>query len=170
MLLHRQAIFNTRQGVWMGWERKRGKLLDLNKLLVDGYDAFPIKAGNIEALRTVRYVLTLDSDTQLPRDSAAKLIGAIAHPLNQAIIDPGLRIVTEGYGILQPRVGVTVQSASRSRLATIYSGQSGFDIYTRAISDAYQDLFGEGSFTGKGIYEVAVFHALLDIASRETPC
>ena len=162
MLLHRQAIFNTRQGVWMGWERKRGKLLDLNKLLVDGYDAFPIKAGNIEALRTVRYVLTLDSDTQLPRDSAAKLIGAIAHPLNQAIIDPGLRIVTEGYGILQPRVGVTVQSASRSRLATIYSGQSGFDIYTRAISDAYQDLFGEGSFTGKGIYEVAVFHALLD--------
>jgi hypothetical protein len=162
MLLHRQPIFNTRQGVWMGWERKRGKLLDLNKLLIDGFDAFPIKAGNIEALRRVRYVLTLDSDTQLPRDSAAKLIGAIAHPLNQAIVDPRLRIVTEGYGILQPRVGVTVQSASRSRLATIYSGQSGFDIYTRAISDAYQDLFGEGSFTGKGIYEVAVFHALLD--------
>jgi len=162
LLLHRQPIFNTRQGVWMGWERKRGKLLDLNKFLVDGFDAFPVKAGDIEALRRIRYVLTLDSDTQLPRDSAAKLVGAIAHPLNQAIVDPVRRIVTEGYGILQPRVGVTVQSASRSRLATIYSGQSGFDIYTRAISDAYQDLFGEGSFTGKGIYEVAVFHALLD--------
>jgi hypothetical protein len=162
LLLHRHRIFNTRQGVWMGWERKRGKLLDLNKLLVDGDDAFPIKAGNIEALRRVRYVLTLDSDTQLPRDAAAKLIGAIAHPLNQAIVDPGLRIVTAGYGILQPRVGVTVQSASRSWLATIYSGQSGFDIYTRAVSDAYQDLFGEGSFTGKGIYEVAVFHAVLE--------
>ena len=162
LLLHRHRIFNTRQGVWMGWERKRGKLLDLNKLLVGGEDAFPIKGGRIEALGRVRYVLTLDSDTQLPRGTAAQLIGAIAHPLNQAVIDPRLRIVTAGYGILQPRIGITVQSASRSRLATIYSGQSGFDIYTRAVSDAYQDLFGEGSFTGKGIYEVAVFHAVLD--------
>ena len=162
LLLHRRRIFNTRQGVWMGWERKRGKLLDLNKLIIGGDDAFPIKAGHIEALGRVRYVLTLDSDTQLPRGTAAQLIGAIAHPLNQAIVDPRLRIVTAGYGILQPRVGVTVQSASRSHLAAIYSGQSGFDIYTRAVSDAYQDLFGEGSFTGKGIYEVAVFHAVLD--------
>ena len=162
LLLHRRRIFNSRQGVWMGWERKRGKLLDLNKLLVGDCDAFPIKAGRLEALGRVRYILTLDSDTELPRGTAAKLIGAIAHPLNQAVIDPRLRIVTAGYGILQPRVGVSVQSASRSRLATIYSGQSGFDIYTRAVSDAYQDLFGEGSFTGKGIYEVAVFHAVLE--------
>jgi hypothetical protein len=162
ILLHRRRIFNTRQGVWMGWERKRGKIIDLNKFLVGSFDAFPIKAGNIEALGQVHYVITLDSDTQLPRGTAAQLIGAIAHPLNQAIIDPKLRIVTAGYGILQPRVGITVQSASRSRLATIYSGQSGFDIYTRAVSDAYQDLFGEGIFTGKGIYEVAIFHALLD--------
>ena len=162
LLLHRRRIFNTRQGVWMGWERKRGKLLDLNKLLVGGCDAFPIKAGRLEALGRVRYILTLDSDTELPRDTAAKLIGAIAHPLNQAVIDRRLRIVTSGYGILQPRVGVSVQSASRSHLAAIYSGQSGFDIYTRAVSDAYQDLFGEGSFTGKGIYEVAVFHAVLE--------
>jgi hypothetical protein len=162
LLLHRHRIFNTRQGMWMGWERKRGKLLDLNKLLVGGQDAFPIKAGHIEALGQIRYVLTLDSDTQLPRGTAAQLVGAIAHPLNQAVIDPKLRIVTEGYGILQPRVGVTVHSASRSRLAAIYSGQSGFDIYTRAVSDAYQDLFGEGSFTGKGIYEVAVFNSVLD--------
>jgi hypothetical protein len=162
LLLHRHRIFNVRQGVWMGWERKRGKLLDLNKFLLGEHDAFPMKAGHIEALGRIRYVLTLDSDTQLPRGTAAQLVGAIAHPLNQAVIDPKLRIVTEGYGILQPRVGITVQSASRSRLAAIYSGQSGFDIYTRAVSDAYQDLFGEGSFTGKGIYEVAVFHAVLD--------
>ena len=162
LLLHRHRIFNVRQGVWMGWERKRGKLLDLNKLLVGEYDAFPIKAGRLEALRKVRYILTLDSDTQLPRGSAARMIGAIAHPLNQAIIDPKLRIVVEGYGILQPRVGVSVSSASRSRLAAIYSGQSGFDIYTQAISDAYQDLYGEGSFTGKGIYEVPVLHAVLN--------
>jgi hypothetical protein len=162
LLLHRHRVFNTRQGVWMGWERKRGKLLDLNKLLVGDFDAFPIKAGHLQALSGIRYILTLDSDTQLPLGTAAQLVGAIAHPLNQAVIDPRLRIVTSGYGILQPRVGVTVHSASRSRLATIYSGQTGFDIYTRAVSDAYQDLFGEGSFTGKGIYEVAVFHAVLD--------
>ncbi len=162
LLLHRHRVFNRRQGVWMGWERKRGKLLDLNKLLAGEFDAFPIKAGKIEALKDARYVLTLDSDTQLPRGAAARLIGAMAHPLNQAVIHPRLRIVTEGYGILQPRIGIAVQSASRSRLAAIYSGQSGFDIYTRAISDAYQDLFREGIFTGKGIYEISTLHAVLD--------
>jgi cyclic beta-1,2-glucan synthetase len=162
MLLHRHRIFNARQGVWMGWERKRGKLLDLNKLLEGAYDSFPVKAGDIQKLLQVRYVITLDSDTQLPRGSAHGLIGAMAHPLNRAIIDPDKRIVTEGYGILQPRVGVSVSSASRSRLAAIYSGQTGFDIYTRAVSDTYQDLYGEGIFTGKGIYEVSTLHAVLD--------
>jgi len=162
ILLHRHRIFNVRQGVWMGWERKRGKLIDLNKLLAGDVDAFPIKAGCLDALSHIRYVLTLDSDTQLPRGAAARMIGAIAHPLHQAVIDPTLRVVVDGYGILQPRIGVSVRSASRSRLAAIYSGQSGFDIYTRAISDAYQDLYGEGIFTGKGIYEVATLHAVLD--------
>jgi len=162
ILLHRHRVFNTRQGVWMGWERKRGKLLDLNKLLAGEFDAFPIKSGRVDALRQVRYIITLDSDTELPRGTAARMAGAIAHPLNQAVIDPKLRVVTEGYGILQPRVGVTVQSTARSRLAAIYSGQAGFDIYTRAISDAYQDLFGEGIFTGKGIYEAATLHAVLN--------
>ncbi len=161
-LLHRHRIFNARQGVWMGWERKRGKLLDLNKYLQGDFDAFPVKAGNLEILRRVRYIITLDSDTQLPRGTAAQMVGAIAHPLNRAIIDPQSRIVTEGYGLLQPRVGVSVSSASRSRLASIYSGQTGFDIYARAVSDAYQDLYGEGIFTGKGIYEVSTFHAVLD--------
>jgi cyclic beta-1,2-glucan synthetase len=161
-LLHRHRIFNARQGVWMGWERKRGKLLDLNKLLKGQFDPFPVKAGNLSALTHAQYVITLDSDTQLPRGTAHSMIGAMAHPLNRAVIDPELRIVTEGYGILQPRVGVSVQSASRSRLASIYSGQTGFDIYTRAISDAYQDLYGEGMFTGKGIYEINALHAVLD--------
>jgi cyclic beta-1,2-glucan synthetase len=161
-LLHRHRIFNARQGVWMGWERKRGKLLDLNKYLQGDYDAFPVKAGDLEVLRRVKYIITLDSDTQLPRGSAAQLVGAIAHPLNRAIVDPRLQIVTEGYGLLQPRVGVSVSSASRSRLAAIYSGQTGFDIYARAVSDAYQDLYGEGIFTGKGIYEISTFHAVLD--------
>ncbi len=161
-LLHRHRIFNARQGVWMGWERKRGKLLDLNKYLQGDFDAFPVKVGKLDVLRRVKYIITLDSDTQLPRGTAAQLVGAITHPLNRAVVDPGLRIVTEGYGLLQPRVGVSVSSASRSRLASIYSGQTGFDIYARAVSDAYQDLYGEGIFTGKGIYEVATFHAVLD--------
>ena len=162
VLLHRHRVFNARQGVWMGWERKRGKLLDLNKLLLGQYDGFPVKAGPTHALSGVRYVITLDSDTQLPRGTAARMIGTMAHPLNQAIINPRSRIVTAGYGILQPRVGVSVASASRSRLATLYSGETGFDIYTRAVSDVYQDLFGEGIFTGKGIYEVAILHEVLD--------
>ncbi len=161
-LLHRHRIFNSRQGVWMGWERKRGKLLDLNKLLLRQYDSFPLKAGPLEILDRVRYIITLDSDTQLPRGTAARMIGTMAHPLNQAIVDPRLRIVTKGYGILQPRVGVSVSSASRSRLASLYSGETGFDIYTRAVSDVYQDLFGEGIFTGKGIYEVRILHEVLD--------
>jgi cyclic beta-1,2-glucan synthetase len=162
VFLHRHRIFNTRQNVWMGWERKRGKLLDLNKFLAGTFDPFPIKAGRLDVLRSVRYIVTLDSDTQLPHGTAGRLAGALAHPLNQAVIDPLRRIVTAGYGILQPRVSVAVRSSAQSRLASIYSGQNGFDIYTRAISDAYQDLFGEGIFTGKGIYEASVLHAVLD--------
>jgi len=162
LLLHRHRIYNARQGVWMGWERKRGKLLDLNKLLKGEFDAFPVKAGDTSVLRRVQYIITLDSDTQLPRGTAHAMVGAMAHPLNRAVIDPRMRIVREGYGILQPRVGVSVHSAARSRMASIYSGQTGFDIYTRAISDVYQDLYGEGSFTGKGIYEVNALHAVLE--------
>ena len=162
LLLHRHRVFNVREGVWMGWERKRGKLLDLNKLLLREFDSFPIKSGPLHVLDRVRYIITLDSDTQLPRSTAARLIGTIAHPLNRAIIDPKLRIVTSGYGILQPRVGVSVASASRSRLAAIYSGETGYDIYTRAVSDVYQDLFGEGIFAGKGIYEVSILHEVLE--------
>jgi len=162
LLLHRHRVFNARQGVWMGWERKRGKLLDLNKLLKGEFDAFPVKAGDMSVLRKVQYIITLDSDTQLPRGTAHGMVGAMAHPLNRAIIDPEWRIVREGYGILQPRVGVSVRSAAQSRMASIYSGQTGFDIYTRAISDVYQDLYGEGSFTGKGIYEVNALHAVLE--------
>ena len=162
ILLHRHRVFNARQGVWMGWERKRGKLLDLNKFLLHKFDSFPIKAGPVEILDKIRYVITLDSDTQLPRGTAARMIGTMAHPLNCAIIDPRLRIVTAGYGILQPRVGVSVASASQSRFASLYSGETGFDIYTRAVSDVYQDLFGEGIFAGKGIYEVRALHEVLD--------
>ncbi len=162
LLLHRHRVYNPRERVWMGWERKRGKLLDLNRLLRNHYDSFPVKVGELSLLTKVRFVITLDADTELPRGSAQRLIGALAHPLNQAIIDPEKNVVVAGYGILQPRVGVSVQSAVRSRLASFYSGETGFDIYTRAVSDVYQDLYGEGSFTGKGIYEVDTLHRVLD--------
>jgi cyclic beta-1,2-glucan synthetase len=161
-LFHRHRIYNPRERAWMGWERKRGKLLDLNKLLQGQYDSFPLKIGDLSILPRVRFVITLDSDTELPRGTAQRMIGALAHPLNQAVIDPDKRTVVAGYGILQPRVGVSVQSTARSRLAAIYAGETGFDIYTRAVSDAYQDLFKEGSFTGKGIYEVDAVHRVLD--------
>jgi cyclic beta-1,2-glucan synthetase len=161
-LFHRHRVYNEQEGRWMGWERKRGKLLDLNQLLRGGFDAFPEKVGDLSVLASVKYIITLDTDTQLPRDSAAKLVGTIAHPLNRAVVDPAARMVVEGYGILQPRIGISVQSATRSRLASLYSGQTGFDIYTRAISDVYQDLFGEGIFTGKGIYEVDALRETLE--------
>jgi cyclic beta-1,2-glucan synthetase len=161
-LFHRNRIFNASEGRWIGWERKRGKLLDLNRLLGGGANRFSLTAGDMAVLPRVRYVITLDADTQLPRDSAARLIGAIAHPLNRPVVDPATRTVVEGYGILQPRIGISVQSASRSRLASLYSGQTGFDIYTRAVSEVYQDLFGEGIYTGKGIYDVDAMRAVLE--------
>ncbi|HTA22943.1 MAG TPA: glucoamylase family protein [Terriglobales bacterium] len=162
LLLHRRRIYNPREELWMGWERKRGKLMDLNSLLCGQHDSFPIKAGNLSILPRVRFAITLDSDTELPRGSAHRMVGALAHPLNQAVLDPATDTVVAGYGILQPRVGVSVQSTARSRLASIYSGETGFDIYTRAVSDVYQDLYGEGIFVGKGIYEVKTVHRVLD--------
>ncbi len=161
-LYHRHRAYNPREGVWMGWERKRGKLLDFNRLVKGEFDSFPVKEGDVSVLPRIRFVITLDSDTELPRGTAHRMVGAIAHPLNQAIIDPDDNIVIKGHGILQPRVGISVQSAFQSRLASVYSGQTGFDIYSRAVSDIYQDLYGEGSFTGKGIYEVDVLQQVLE--------
>jgi cyclic beta-1,2-glucan synthetase len=166
-LFHRHRAFNPAEGIWMGWERKRGKLLDFNKLLLGTEDNFPVKDGNLAILREIKYVITLDLDTQLPRDAARRMVGAIAHPLNRAVINPATNTVVDGYGILQPRVEISIQSANRSRLAAVFSADAGFDIYTRAVSDVYQDLFGEGSFTGKGIYEVATFQKVLE---QRFPC
>jgi cyclic beta-1,2-glucan synthetase len=167
LLFHRNRTYNPAEGIWMGWERKRGKLLDFNSLLLNEHDAFPVKAGDPARLEGIRYVITLDLDTQLPRDAARRLIGTLAHPLNRAVIDPATNTVVQGYGILQPRVAISTQSAGRSRLAALFSGDTGFDIYTRAVSDVYQDLFGEGTFTGKGIYEVATFQKVL---KHRFPC
>lgn len=161
-LLHRRRIYNPRERLWMGWERKRGKLMELNNLLRGAQDSFPIKVGDLSLLSSVRFVITLDSDTELPRGTAHRMVGALVHPLNQAILDPKKGVVVKGYGILQPRVGISVQSTASSWLASIYSGETGFDIYSRAVSDVYQDLYGEGIFVGKGIYEVETLHRVLD--------
>ncbi len=160
-LFHRRREWNESESVWMGHERKRGKLEDFNRLLLGADDAFSLKIGELSALRSFRYVITLDSDTQLPRDTARKLIATLAHPLNEPAIDPETRTVREGYAILQPRITVSMESAGRSRFAQFYSGQTGFDPYTTAVSDVYQDLHGQASFTGKGIYDVRAFHAVL---------
>ena len=147
----------------MGWERKRGKIEEFNRLLRGATDtSFLVSAGDVAILPSVRYCITLDSDTRLPRDAARQLIGIITHPLNRPTMDPRLGRVTDGYGILQPRVSVTFSSAAGSLFARLYSGHTGVDPYTTAVSDTYQDLFAEGIFTGKGLYDVDAFMASLD--------
>ena len=161
-LLHRVRQWNPGEGVWMGWERKRGKLEELNRLLRGATDtSFTVQVGDLKVLPGVRYCITLDTDTRLPRDAARKLVGIIAHPLNRPLFDPACGRVTEGYGILQPRVSVATASAAGSRFARIFAGQTTVDPYTTAVSDTYQDLFGEGTFTGKGLYDVDAFAAAL---------
>ena len=158
-LFHRPRRWNPRDRIWMGYERKRGKLVDLNWLLragqhADPGDRFSLVIGETAILANVKYVITLDTDTQLARDSAWQFVGAMAHPLNRARYDDDKQRVCEGYGILQPRVAVSLPGANRSRYARMCGSDPGIDPYTRAVSDVYQDLFGEGSFIGKGIYDV----------------
>ena len=161
-LFHRPRRWNPRDRIWMGYERKRGKLADLNWLLRGGAEAIPgerfsLVVGDTAVLSHVKYVITLDTDTQLARDSAFQFVGTMAHPLNRARYDENRQRVTEGYGILQPRVAVSLTGANRSRYARLWESEAGIDPYTRVVSDVYQDLFGEGSFIGKGIYEVDAF-------------
>lgn len=161
-LFHRPRRWNPRDRVWMGHERKRGKLADLNAFLRGGaQDSFSLVVGDTTLLKDVKYVITLDTDTQLPRDSARQLIGAMAHPLNRPLYDPEQQRVVEGYGILQPRVAISMPGANRSRYAALCASEPGIDPYTSAVSDVYQDLFGEGSFIGKGIYDVDAFELAL---------
>jgi len=160
-LFHRARRWNASEGVWMGWERKRGKIEEFNRFL-RGAGGFAVQIGAPGILPHIRYGITLDSDTRLPRDAARRLIGVIEHPLNRPRFDPKLGRVVEGYGILQPRVSVTMLSAAGSLFARAYAGHTGVDPYTTAVSDTYQDLFGEGTFTGKGLYDVDAFTAALE--------
>ncbi len=163
-LLHRPRRWNPHEGVWMGWERKRGKLTEFNELIRGGgTEAFLVVEGDTAALRGLRYVITLDADTVLPRGAAVELIGTMAHPLNRPVFDPARGLVVAGHGILQPRVTIATESAQATRFSAIHAGPPGIDPYTTAVSDVYQDLYDEGSFTGKGIYDVEAF----TLATRE---
>jgi cyclic beta-1,2-glucan synthetase len=162
-LFHRFRQWNPREGLWMGWERKRGKIEEFNRLLRGATDtSFAVTVGDLRVLPDVKYCITLDSDTRLPRGVARELIGIISHPLNRPEFNPTVGRVTEGYGIVQPRVSVTFMSAAGSLFARLYAGHTGVDPYSTAVSDTYQDLFGEGIFTGKGLYDVDAFMAALE--------
>ncbi len=161
-LFHRPRQWNPGEKIWMGYERKRGKIAELNSLLRGGSkDHFSALIGSIEVLSNVKYVITLDTDTQLPRDSARQFAGTMAHPLNGARYDENKQRICDGYGILQPRVAASLPGANRSRYARLFGSEPGIDPYTRAVSDVYQDLFHEGSFIGKGIYDVDMFERAL---------
>jgi len=161
-LFHRDPKWNPREEQWMGWERKRGKLHQLNLLFRGGGEAaFSVQTGDLELLREIKYVITLDVDTIMPRSAAHQLVATLAHPLNHAEFDPRSDAVIAGYTVLQPGIEITSTSVNLSLFSRIFAGDVGLDLYTRAVSNAYQDLFGEGVYVGKGIYDIDAFERSL---------
>ncbi len=166
-LLHRKRLWNPSEAKWMGWERKRGKLQELNHLLRGGTDlSFIQRKGDLGAeldetagkrLQRTRFVITLDADTILPRGAACRLVGTLAHPLNQAVFNETTGDMISGYSILQPRMEIHPKSVNHSWFTRFFAGDAGLDLYTLAVSDPYQDLFKEGIYVGKGIYDVDAF-------------
>ena len=158
-LLMRPRLFNAAEGCWLAWERKRGKLEQLHRMLIEGdSSAFHRHVGTHELPGTIRFVVTVDADTTLPTGAVGKLVGTLAHPLNQPDIDPSTGQLRAGYTIIQPRVEISPESGSRTLFARLFAGDTSIDIYSRAVSNVYQDLFGGGIFVGKGIYDLKAFH------------
>lgn len=157
--LYREREWNAQEKSYLGWERKRGMLCQFNEFLLTGNNKF--KTNTIDHKLDIKYVITLDSDTNLSLDTAKELIGAMAHVLNKPVLDESKNVVIDGHALIQPRVGVDLEASRKSLFAKIYSGAGGIDSYTNAISDVYQDNFGEGIFTGKGIYDLAIFDKVL---------
>lgn len=161
-LFHRRRMWNPAERVWMGWERKRGKLVEFVRLLRgNASTSYETVLGDKDVLSRIRYVITLDADTQLPLESARRMIGAIHLPYNRPRLDAGGTRVVEGYGVLQPRIGMTYESAQKSRLSSLWGSEPGLDPYAFAVSDPYQDAIGQGIFTGKGIFDVRTFDEVL---------
>ena len=164
LLLHRRRIWDEAESVWMGWERKRGKLHELNRLLRGGTETtFVLQDGHPPAVPDgVRYVITLDADTRLPRGAAKRMVGKMAHPLDAPLFDHQLARVVEGHGVLQPRITASLPTGrDGSVFQRVFSSAAGIDPYAFAVSDVYEDLLDEGSYSGKGIYDVDVFEAAL---------
>jgi cellobiose phosphorylase len=162
-LFHRPRVWNNSDKVWMGYERKRGKLAALNALLSHGEkDKFSIVEGDLSVLTGVKYVITLDTDTQFPREAAWKMIATMAHPLNRPLYNNQKLRVTEGYAILQPRVAISLSRSAGTLYNQMHASDAGIDPYTRLTSDVYQDVFDEGSFIGKGIYDINTFELALN--------
>ncbi|MCC5921795.1 MAG: hypothetical protein LAT68_01150 [Cyclobacteriaceae bacterium] len=170
-MLHRERLWNASENVWMGWERKRGKLEELNSLICDPTvpTSYTVVVGDFPtsvSLCPIQFIITLDADTKLPPGAAKKLINTIAHPLNRAWYDSEKKRITKGYTIIQPRISFSPESEKNTTFSKIFSGNIGLDLYSAAVSDIYQDLTGEATFTGKGIYDVRAFHCVL---SRQFP-
>ena len=158
--LSRKRIYNPKEGVYMGKERKRGKLMEfMNLLRGEENHTFSVMSSYIGSLKDIKYIITLDSDTFLPIGSAKKLIGAMGHILNTPYIED--EVVVRGYSIMQPKVGVNLEDKHKTYFSEIFAGDAGVDAYSTASSDTYQDLFGEGIFTGKGILEIDTFYNVL---------
>ena len=156
--IYRKRVYNKTQEKWLGYERKRGMLEEFNDFLINGSQG-TFKVNTIVKIPKIKYVITLDADTELSLDSAKKLIGTMEHPINKPIIENG--IVKKGYGLIQPKIGISIKSWSASLFSKLFAGSGGIDIYSTAESNVYQDLFGEAIFTGKGIYNVEVFNEVL---------
>ncbi|MGA9570533.1 MAG: glucoamylase family protein, partial [Candidatus Acidiferrales bacterium] len=169
-LFHRKRTWNEREQKWMGWERKRGKLHELNRLLRGSTETnfIPVAGHAPESIPGVRYVITLDADTRLSRGTAARLVGTMAHPLNRPQFSARLGRVVDGYGVVQPRVTPSLPTDREGTLfQRVFSGPSGIDPYSAAVSDVYQDLFHEGSYTGKGIYDLDAFEEAMAGKTKE---
>lgn len=157
---NRYRQYNEKENMWIGWERKRGKLMEFNSMIKGNNEtSFNVVSADMNKLHDIKYVITLDADTKLPMDAAKKLIGAMSHVLNRAKISEGK--VTRGYGIMQPRVCISTIKSNKTFYSKIFSGETGIDTYSMAVSDIYQDLFGEGIYTGKGIYDIDVFENMV---------
>ncbi|AYD41465.1 cyclic beta 1-2 glucan synthetase [Clostridium fermenticellae] len=159
---NRYRQYNKKEGIWLGWERKRGKVMEFNELVKGSKNtSYDVVSGDINNLNKLKYIITLDADTELPRDSAKKLVGAMAHILNRPYVNMKTKKVLRGHALMQPRVSISNLSANKTIFSKIFSGETGMDLYTNAISDVYEDLFSEGIFTGKGIYDIDVFSSIL---------
>ena len=161
-LFFRRPTFNRRDERYMGWERKRGALVELVRLLKGRRTGLRVEAGNREALRGTKFIITLDADTSLNVGTARELAGAMLHPLNQPVVDRQRRVVTAGHALFQPRVSVELEAANRSLFSRVFAGLGGVDPYGSTASDVYHDLFDQGSYTGKGIFQVDAFFTCLD--------